>query len=148
LAKEKLALVDIVKANSTHAESIQNLLSQLGYECQLSGLISALDSPEANSDLFVATRKAQVVAFMSLVYFYYFPIQERNCRITALVVDEHVRNSGIGKKLIQFAVARAQSHSCAQLEVTTSLARKATQAYYEHNGFMKASFRYYLDIGV
>ena len=70
-----------------------------------------------------------------LLYFFYFPLQKSLCRITAIVVDESVRNVGVGKKLINFAATQAQTRSCAQLEVTTSLARNATQAYYESIGF-------------
>jgi N-acetylglutamate synthase-like GNAT family acetyltransferase len=140
-------MVDIVKAESVHVHSVKRLLKQLGYESQGSGLVSALSLQEPNSDVFVAVSESKVIALMSLIYFYYFPIQKPVCRITAIVVDESVRNTGVGKKLIHFAAAQAKNKSCAQLEITTSLARKATQEYYEYMGFTKASYRYYLDIG-
>ncbi|WP_232849818.1 GNAT family N-acetyltransferase [Bowmanella yangjiangensis] len=141
-------MVDILTASSAHAGSIQILLQQLGYQCEVAEIISAIDTPDANSDLFVAINHGEVVGFMSLIYFFYFPLQKRNCRITALVVDEHARSTGVGKKLINHALGQAKKLSCAQLEVTTSLAREATQAYYERVGFIKSSFRYYLDVGI
>ncbi|MFT6257165.1 GNAT family N-acetyltransferase [Shewanella sp. Arc9-LZ] len=140
-------MIDIIKADHTHVSSIKNLLEQLGYESEETGLISALELPHNESEAFVVVSSTKVVAFMSLIYFYYFPLQKHVCRITAIVVDKNLRNSGIGKKLIRFAATKAQSSSCVQLEVTTSLSREATQAYYEHLGFNKASLRYYLNIG-
>ncbi|WP_349589612.1 GNAT family N-acetyltransferase [Alteromonas sp. NFXS44] len=143
-----MALVDILKASSIHADSIRVLLDQLGYRCNIAEVISAIDSPEPNSDLFVAVCRGKVVGFMSLIYFFYFPLQKQNCRITSLVVDEYARGNGVGKRLIDHALEKAKGCSCAQLEITTSLAREATQAYYERSGFIKSSFRYYLDLGI
>ncbi len=140
-------MVEIIKAEPTHAYEVKSLLQQLGYESQELELISALSQQDDSSQVFIAKKGNQVIALMSLIYFFYFPLQKSLCRITAIVVDENLRNSGVGKKLINFAATQAQTKSCAQLEVTTSLARKATQAYYERIGFKKASYRYYLDIG-
>ena len=140
-------MVEIIKAEPTHAYEVKSLLQQLGYESQELELISALSQQDDSSEVFIAKKGNQVIALMSLIYFFYFPLQKSLCRITAIVVDENLRNSGVGKKLINFAATQAQTKSCAQLEVTTSLARKATQAYYERIGFKKASYRYYLDIG-
>ena len=139
-------MFEITKADIAHAERIQALLVQLGYNASIAEVKSGLNSQDPHSDLYVARLEGRVIAFMSLIYFYYFPIQKQNCRITAIVVDEEVRITGVGRQLIQFAQVKARQHACAQLEVTTSLERKATQAYYEHNGFIKASFRYYLNL--
>ncbi|MBL54088.1 MAG: GNAT family N-acetyltransferase [Alteromonadaceae bacterium] len=139
-------MLEITKADIAHAERIQALLVQLGYNASIAEVKSGLNSQDPHSDLYVARLEGRVIAFMSLIYFYYFPIQKQNCRITAIVVDEEVRITGVGRQLIQFAQVKARQHACAQLEVTTSLERKATQAYYEHNGFIKASFRYYLNL--
>ncbi|MDO6453961.1 GNAT family N-acetyltransferase [Neptunomonas phycophila] len=148
MAEGKWTVVDILKASSKHADSIQVLLDQLGYRCNTEEVISAIDSSEPNSDLFVAVSRGKVIGFMSLIYFFYFPLQKQNCRITSLVVDEYARGNGVGKRLIDHALEKAKSLSCAQLEVTTSLTREATQAYYERSGFIKSSFRYYLDLGI
>ena len=139
-------MLEITKADIAHAERIQALLVQLGYNASIAEVKSGLNSQDPHSDLYVARLEGRVIAFMSLIYFYYFPIQKQNCRITAIVVDEEVRKTGVGRQLIQFAQVKARQHACAQLEVTTSLERKAIHAYYEHNGFIKASFRYYLNL--
>ena len=139
-------MLEITKADIAHAERIQALLVQLGYNASIAEVKSGLNSQDPHSDLYVARLEGRVIAFMSLIYFYYFPIQKQNCRITAIVVDEEVRKTGVGRQLIQFAQVKAQQHACAQLEVTTSLEREATQAYYEHAGFIKTSFRYYMNL--
>lgn len=139
-------MVDIIKAQPAHVHSIRRLLQQLGYDSQTTELVSPLSVHDPHSEVFVAISQSNVIALMSLIYFHYFPTQQSLCRITAIVVDKNLRNCGIGKKLIEFAANQAQAHSCAQLEVTTSLARESTQACYEHMGFTKASYRYYFDI--
>lgn len=139
-------MVNIIKAEPIHVYDIKSLLLQLGYESEESQLLSALSLEDKNSEVFIAIKESKVVGLMSLIYFHYFPIQKSLCRITSIVVNENSRNTGIGKKLIDFALNQAQAKSCAQLEVTTSLSRKATQAYYEQLGFTKASYRYYLNI--
>ena len=139
-------MLEITKADIAHADRIQALLVQLGYNASIAEVKTGLNSQDPHSHLYVATLEGRVIAFMSLIYFYYFPILNQNCRITAIVVDEQVRKTGVGRQLIQFAQVKARQHACAQLEVTTSLERKATQAYYEHNGFIKTSFRYYMNL--
>ncbi len=139
-------MIEICKAEPTNALCIQRLLLQLGYDSNELELKSALSQQDQHSEVFIAKSGAQVIALMSLIYFYYFPLQKPLCRITAIVVDENIRNNGVGKMLIDFALSQAKENACAQLEVTTSLARKATQAYYERIGFKKASYRYYLEI--
>ena len=109
-------MLEITKADIAHAERIQALLVQLGYNASIAEVKSGLDSQDPHSDLYVATLEGRVIAFMSLIYFYYFPIQKQNCRITAIVVDEQVRKTGVGTQLIQFAQLKARQRACAQLE--------------------------------
>jgi len=129
--------VEIKEASSKHSERIQELLKQLGYE-------ASLEQIEKNlvNNVLIALEEDEVVGFMSLIFFDYFPTSHKVCRITAIVVDEAFRGKGIGSQLIDFAKEMAVDKGCNALEVTTSLQRASTQAYYESIGFKKTSFRY------
>ena len=139
-------MCEILPAKLHDTLAIATLLKQLGYESDEQSIGCAISLPEKESAVFIAKVDNQVVGFMSLIYFYYFPIQKYVCRITAIVVDESSRGTGVGKKLIELAKSKANENACIQLEVTTSLLRVQTQKYYESLGFKKASYRYILPL--
>ena len=134
---------EIRQAQKTDARSISNLLLQLGYDTALSKT-EMLISKSLNGDnnIFVGLLNGSVVGVISFIYFDYFPSAEKFCRITAIVVDEEVRGSGVGSKLISHVKLKALAEKCNVLEVTTSLQREKTQAYYESISFQKTSYKY------
>lgn len=122
---------------------IAELLVQLGYDTAPSKIEHMVSKPSSgNDEILVGILDGSVVAVMSLIYFDYFPSAEKICRITAIVVDEDIRGSGIGTKLIEHAKVQALAKKCKVLEITTSLKREKTQEYYESIGFQKSSFKY------
>ncbi|EGM69577.1 GNAT family N-acetyltransferase [Shewanella sp. HN-41] len=135
----KLAEIQDIKA-------IANLLLQLGYSATPEQLQKYLGKSDRTDEIYIAEEKGTIIGLISLIFFDYFPSQQKICRITALVVTESNRGSGIGTQLIRFAKARAHEYGCSKLEVTTSMRREKTQAYYEAIGFEKTSFRYIQDI--
>ena len=138
--------MEIRKAKTADAIKVKNLLVQLGYTNALDTVEKALSNQPHGSEIYVATRGGDIVAFMSLIYFYYFPSSCNICRITGITVDQTLRGCGIGSKLISFALEKGRQNNCEQLEVTTSLLREKTQKYYENLGFIKASYKYYQTI--
>ena len=82
---------EIKTAKESHAAGVQRLLQQLGYESTMAELSAALCTPTPDSSVFVIEDQSGVVAFISLIYFFYFPTQKQNCRITAIIVDEKMR---------------------------------------------------------
>ena len=137
----------IQKATPCHANEVLRLLDQLGYESTEADLIALLDQKQRGDEIYIAQTNGKVAGLMSVIYFDYFPSQEKICRITAIVVDSDARGSGVGSQLIDFAKHLSEKNLCSKLEVTTSLAREATQQYYENIGFTKTSYRYVQDIG-
>ena len=134
---------EIRQAQINDTRSISNLLAQLGYDTAVSKT-EMLISKSLNGDnnIYVGLLDGSVVGVISFIYFDYFPSAEKLCRITAIVVDEEVRGSGIGSKLINYVKLKALGEKCNMLEVTTSLRREKTQAYYESIGFQKTSYKY------
>jgi len=137
----------IRKAQKEDANPVSKLLMQLGYDTPpLSVEEMILNLSSDNNEIYVCILKGKVIAVMSIIFFDYFPSAQKLCRITALVVDEEVRGSGIGSKLINYAKSVALSKKCSVLEVTTSSRREQTQKYYKSIGFKKTSYKYILEI--
>lgn len=59
----------------------------------------------------------------------------RKAIIDSVVVDASVRNQGIGKALMQWAVAHLQSQGCATIAVSSAFIRKAAHGMYRGLGF-------------
>lgn len=134
--------IQIRPAQLTDLNPIASLLLQLGYSATEAQLQQYLNNPNRTDEIYLAESNGVVVGLISLIFFDYFPSQQQICRITALVVTEAIRGLGVGTQLIDFAKDRASKRGCCQLEVTTSMRRDKTQAYYESIGFEKTSFRY------
>ncbi|AAN54935.1 GNAT family N-acetyltransferase [Shewanella oneidensis MR-1] len=137
-----MGAISIRQAQIADLNPIATLLLQLGYLATEAQLQQYLDDPKRSDEIYLAESEGVVVGLISLIFFDYFPSQQQICRITALVVTEASRGLGVGTQLIDFAKDRASERDCRQLEVTTSMHREKTQAYYESIGFEKSSFRY------
>ncbi|WP_289029073.1 GNAT family N-acetyltransferase [uncultured Paraglaciecola sp.] len=138
-----MSQLEIRAAQIGDANVISSLLAQLGYDTapsKIEVLVSMAAS--GNNKICVGVLSGQVIAMMSVIFFNYFPSAEKLCRITSIIVDESVRGSGVGSKLIDYARSIALAEKCSMLEVTTSLRREQTQAYYESIGFQKTSYKY------
>ena len=140
--------IEIRQAQNDDAHRISDLLFQLGYETEPSK-IEVLVSKSLCSDgnIYVGVRNGDVIAVISLIYFEYLSSAEKSCRITSIVVDKSIRGAGIGTVLIEHAKKRAIEEGCQIIEVTTSLLREQTQAYYESIGFSKSSYKYVQKLG-
>ena len=133
----------IRKAQKEDAKSVSKLLTQLGYDtASLSVEEMLLNLSSKDNGVYVYVLKEKVIAVMSIIFFDYFPSAQKLCRITSIVVDEKIRGSGVGSKLINHAKSVALNRECNILEVTTSLQRQQTQEYYESIGFKKTSYKY------
>lgn len=130
-------------AQKDDAEIISSLLVQLGYDTEPSKIEVLISMAASGSNkIFVGVLNGKVIAVMSVIFFNYFPSAEKLCRITSIVVDRASRGTGIGSKLIDYAKSVALAEKCSVLEVTTSLRREKTQAFYESIGFKKTSYKY------
>ena len=138
-----MSKLEIRAAQIGDANVISSLLAQLGYDTEPSKIeVLVSMAASGNNKVCVGVLSGQVIAVMSVIFFNYFPSAEKLCRITSIVVDETARGSGVGSKLIDFAKSMALAEKCSILEVTTSLRREQTQAYYESIGFQKTSYKY------
>ncbi|WP_311568426.1 GNAT family N-acetyltransferase [Photobacterium arenosum] len=142
------AQVNFRPARSGDAHQLSLLLAQLGYDTEPARLEKMIYLADSDSELItVAEINDQLVAVMSLIFFDYFPSAARYARITALVVDAQHRNKGIGSELLEYARINAVERDCVCIEVTSSVTREDTHAFYVNAGFHHESFKFVLPIG-
>jgi GNAT superfamily N-acetyltransferase len=129
------------------AIALHHLLKQLGYFSDsnaLKSLLSDSDSEEnqLRSAIYVYEQAKEVIGFISLIRFFYFPTGQTYLRVTALCVDEQHRGVGLGEKLLNFVENLATGHGDAAIEVTCSLKRKRTHGFYLKNGYTQHSYKF------
>jgi GNAT superfamily N-acetyltransferase len=78
----------------------------------------------------------RAIGMLSLSHRPQLRLRGRVATIDELIVAEAWRNKGVGKKLVQAAVARVKDLSVKRLELSTHLGRESFhRAFYEKNGF-------------
>lgn len=128
--------------------ALTGLMAQLGYDTEPARIEKMIYLADSDSEqITVAEINDQLVAVMSLIFFDYFPAAARYARITALVVDDQHRHKGIGSELLEYARINAAERDCACIEVTSSVTREDTHAFYVNAGFHHESFKFVLPIG-
>ena len=63
-------------------------------------------------------------------------------QLTALVVAERARGSGVGRRLVEDAEQWARARGAARIVVTTALQRVGAHAFYERLGYSHTGRRY------
>lgn len=104
-------------------------------------------SIESESDKCLsAKRDGKTVGFCAIVFVNNFWQEGKLAQISTLIVDEAYRNKGIGKKLLQTAIAIARKKNCKKLELESSFHRTSAHIFYEKNGFNKRAFYFSIDV--
>jgi ribosomal protein S18 acetylase RimI-like enzyme len=83
--------------------AIRNLLEQLGYRQSLEQLREKLGAVPEGCFAYVAEIKGEIAGFMSVHIIDWLHRPDAAARLSALVVDENHRRSGIGRALIALA---------------------------------------------
>ena len=137
------------EARAGDAAAVADLLSQLGYPCTTEdarGRIAQMveDSTQA---LVVVEFQGDVCGLLGLDFMYYLPLGTMTCRITALVINEGQRRSGVGKDLIKEAERRARRAGAARIELTSAASRSAAHEFYKSAGYEEMSLRFVKRLG-
>ncbi|UVA79104.1 GNAT family N-acetyltransferase [Pandoraea commovens] len=128
------------RAIDEDAPRIVALLAQLGYETPLDIVRRniALSNAEGDDAAFVAVdENAQIVGCIGLHALTMFHLAGRLGRITALVVEENARGSGVGHALMAAAHAWFNEQGCEKFEVTSSDHRVAAHRFYARHGYAR-----------
>jgi GNAT superfamily N-acetyltransferase len=92
---------------------------------------------DPNNELIVAERQGVVVAALQLTFIPGLTFHGGwRAMIEGVRVSSAMRSSGIGTKLIQWAVDRARARDCKLVQLTTNKLRTDSIRFYERLGFV------------
>lgn len=139
--------VEIRPCKSDDLPSVLALLQQLeevapgGSPLTLAGLQILLQRMDAAPGYYlnlVAVHSEQVAGFISLIFYLTLFHRGGTALINELVVDSAQRGHGIGRALIDQAMASAIARGMDEIEVGTEQSNAAAQTFYARCGFDEA----------
>lgn len=130
----------------------QDLLSQLGYPLALSEIQRRYGAIARSEDhaVMVGVQDERIVA---LCHMYARPALDKppEAVVQALVVDQVLRGSGVGKRMMAAAESWAADHGFRSVSLGSQVSRSGAHAFYESLGYRNAAtshqFRKLLDEG-
>ncbi|HSN15778.1 MAG TPA: GNAT family N-acetyltransferase, partial [Anaeromyxobacteraceae bacterium] len=127
------------------AAAIAGLLTQLGYPTLVDAARARLADLLRRGPpdrVVVAEMDGKVVAVMTLHLTPELHRARPIGRVTALVVDESVRGSGVGAEMMEEAERILREDGAGLLELTSNMRRVDAHRFYERLGYQKTSFRF------
>jgi len=121
-------------------QSLVILCRQLGYETSFEEIkfrLKEIESRLGHDILVVENSDGVVVGWIQVVEV--VPLESTAyAEITGLVVDLHVRGSGIGKRLLTAAKSWADSRNLDRVILRSQIKRQRAHNFYEKNQFVKS----------
>jgi GNAT superfamily N-acetyltransferase len=129
-------------------EAIVDLVGQLGYPSEEGAVAGRLErlAADPRSWVFVALDGERVIGVAAV---HVMSILERDdpiARITAMVVDEGVRGTGVGKALLERLEEQARAGGCDKIDLTIRYEREGAAAFYRRMDFEDTSLRFVKDL--
>ena len=91
---------------------------------------------DPNNELVVATLGPEMAGFMQLTFIPYLTYQGGwRALVEGVRVHQKYRGRGIGRQLLEWAIARAKERSCHLVQLTTDKQRPDAIKFYESLGF-------------
>ena len=96
----------------------------------------AIDA-DANNELVVAVWEERIVGVLQLTFIPYLTYQGGwRALVEGVRVDGRVRSQGVGKALLEWAIARARERGSVMIQLTTDKSRPDAKRFYEGLGFV------------
>ena len=126
------------------AEVVARLVTQLGYASEPAQVAARLTHLEGHPDIraYVAERDGMVLGMIGLMVFPAFHRDGLHGYVTALVVDENARGSGIGAALLAASESWFKERGAKRVNLTTALYREEAHGFYERLGYTFTGKRY------
>ena len=97
---------------------------------------AAIDA-DPNNELVVVEANGQVVGVLQLTFIPYLTYRGGwRALIEGVRIDSRLRSSGLGRRLFEWAIARANERGCHLLQLTTDKMRPDAIRFYESLGFV------------
>ena len=133
----------ITEANRTHAEAITQLLVQMGYPDSVEAVAKRIEENQRpDYKIFVAELTQQVVGVIVTHTYTYLHAAGLVGRIMTFCVDENVRSSGVGTKLLTFAEDYLASLRCIKVKLNCNNRRTDTHRFYKQRGYEQTSLHF------
>ncbi len=95
----------------------------------------AIDT-DPNNELIVAIRDEQVVGVLQITFIPYLTYQGGwRALIEGVRVSKQARSSGIGRRMLDWAISRSRERNCILVQLTTDKLRPDALLFYENLGF-------------
>lgn len=137
--------IQIRDAVEEDSQAIADLLGQLGYENEPDQVAARIHflKPSAADRILVAVVDGKPAGVTSLHLLPYFHSGEFVCRISALVVGDAYRSSGVGTVLLETIESFARQNGCQSVELTSAERRIEAHDFYSHRGYNRAGIKFY-----
>jgi N-acetylglutamate synthase-like GNAT family acetyltransferase len=125
------------------AQALARLIEQLGYPASVEAVarrVALLVASEADR-VVVAEVDGAVVGLASVHVSLAVEYDDPAAKLSAIVVDEHFRDRGIGKELVAAMEAEARARGCCLIFLTTAERRDDARAFYDRIGFEETGRR-------
>jgi len=130
-------------AREEDSAAIADLLGQLGYPASAGAVPARIDRMRAAGDRVVVAEVDGSVAGLAALHV--SPSLEHSTpagKLAALVVDEAVRGTGLGRALVDAMEAEARERGCGVFFLTTAEGRADAHTFYERLGLERTGRRY------
>jgi GNAT superfamily N-acetyltransferase len=105
-------------------------------------------SKDLNNELVLATLAGRTVGVLQLTFILYLTYRGSwRALIEGVRVDSSIRSSGVGRKLVEWAIERAKQRGCHMVQLTSDKARPDAMRFYENLGFVASHEGFKLHLG-
>ena len=139
--------MEITKALASDVPELCNLLAILfsqeaefstNREAQTKGLSQIIDSREIGY-IVVAKENGVVVGMVNVLFTVSTALGARVAIFEDMIVSPEVRGSGVGSKLLEYAISSAQVCGCKRITLLTDSDNISAQRFYAKHGFEKSA---------
>jgi N-acetylglutamate synthase-like GNAT family acetyltransferase len=137
-------MVEIRDAGPDDAVELAELIGQLGYPTEPAAVVRRLERLAATGvdRLQVAEDDGRIVGLVGVHVSRSLEYDGDAAKISAIVVDESRRGTGVGRALVDAAEAEARARGCEVLWLTTAERRADAHAFYRALGFEETGRRF------
>ena len=138
-----MSALTIRPAVAADAPALARMLDQLGYPTEASEIPKRLErmGERPGTTVFVAEQRGAPVGVVTIHLFPSLHTSEPVAWLTALVVEESARGTGVGSALVQRAEEWAARHGASRLALTSALRRTEAHEFYKTRDYLHTGVR-------